>query len=233
MTPDQTDALLEVLAGAGVLNRLTDTSPDVWASALGDLDARDCMQAAGHLIRTQQWVKIADIRQAVTGIRAERIRGSNPLYGGDPDETGAESARNLRALVDAAAGGRMPQQAITAALRTDNPAATPGVRARAAIEAVGRSVPQPREGVVNVMAVGCRVCQAKPGHSCTGTTAKTRHRRRSDVHPGRLEDARRQAAGLPPLDTEDTARHEASVRAATAAQAARALADADGTGSHA
>lgn len=201
MNQNQTEDLLELLAGAGVLNRLTDSSPEVWAAALADLDPRDCMRAAGHLIRTQQWVKISDIREAIAAARAERIAAANLVYDGNPGETGAQSADSIRALVDAAASGELPSASITASLGLDQPAELLSGRARAALAATGRSIPRQREGVTNVLAVGCPRCFARPGRNCT-----TGHRRRANVHPARLDDAHRAAAGLPPVDPADMQR---------------------------
>lgn len=201
MNQNQTEDLLEVLAGAGVLNRLTDTSPEVWAGALADLDPHDCMHAAGHLIRTQQWVKISDIRDTVIATRAERIAAANLVYDGNPAETGADSVQSLRALVDAAASGELPPASITASLGLDQPAELLSGRARAALAATGRSIPRQRDGVTNVLAVGCPRCYARPGRSCM-----TGHRRRANVHPARLDDAHRAAAGLPPVDPADMQR---------------------------
>jgi hypothetical protein len=191
----ETADLVELLAAANVLNRLDPKTPEVWAAALSDLEYRDCMLAAAHLIRTTQWVKIADIRDAVRDIRAERIRAANPVYDGEPHETGDESATNIRALVDAAGSGHLANRTIREALESGEPPAIGG-SAKAMIEAVGQRIPSPRVGVVNVLGVGCPHCQARPGQLCTsGTKRKRRH---ADAHPSRLEHARRVAAGTEP-----------------------------------
>src|SRR5690606_15833682 len=69
---------------------------------------------------------------------------------------------------------------------------------RAILGEAGKALPGPREGRVNVLAVPCRVCSAQAGRACFSGTRK--RRRRADVHPTRLNDARRAAAGLPPAD---------------------------------
>jgi hypothetical protein len=190
----ETADLIELLAAANVLNRLDPKTPEVWAAALGDLEYRDCMQAAAVLIRTAQWVKIADVRDAVHDIRAERIRNANVVYDGQPEETGTQSAANIRALVDAAGDGRFADRTIGEALIT-NPPALRG-RALLALESgVGREVPSPRAGVVNVLAVACPHCGAPARKTC-----RTRGKSMPDAHPARLEDARRIAAGQTPAD---------------------------------
>ncbi|GGP55656.1 zinc finger domain-containing protein [Streptomyces abikoensis] len=219
MTTDEALNLIELLSAANVLNRMEERTPDVWAAALADLDAADCLKAAAHLVRTQQWVKICDVRDAVAELRAARIAAANLVYDGDPRESGAESLQSLRALVDAAASGRLPAQPIRAALEPAPDTAPATGRARAVLAAVGNRVPSPREGVVNVFAVACRICNARPGRPCTST--RNPRRRRADPHPARLDDARRAAAGLPPVDPaeehEEMARRLAASRAALAA----------------
>lgn len=213
MNIPETADLIELLAAANVLNRLDPKTPEVWAAALCDLEYRDCMQAAARLIRTTQWVKIADVRDTVHEIRADRIRNANLVYDGNPDETGTESARNLRALVDAAGDGHLPPRTITAALDPGHQA-EPTARGRAILDAVGQHFPAPRQGVVNVLAISCPICHARPGRTCQSR----RKKHRADVHPARLDDARRIAAGQPPVDRsqaviEERQRREAAARA--------------------
>lgn len=210
MNIPETADLIELLAAANVLNRLDPKTPEVWAAALSDLEYRDCMLAAAHLIRTAQWVKIADVREAVHDIRAERIREANLVYDGQPHETGEQSAENLRALVDAAASGRTARRTITQALEAAPPAAAVG-RRKAMLEAVGQRVPSPRAGVVNVLGIACPACWSPAGKTCSSR----RGRSRADVHPARLEDARRLAAGQPPVDrTEIEAERQQRLQAA-------------------
>jgi hypothetical protein len=214
----ETADLVELLAAANVLNRLDPKTPEVWAGALSDLEYRDCMQAAVHLVRTAQWVKIADIRDTVHAIRADRIREANLVYDGIPEETGVQSAANVRALVGAAGDGRLANRTIREALESGEPPAASG-RAKAMLEAVGRHIPSPRAGVVNVLAVACPVCFVPVGRSCQSR----RKKHRADVHPARLEDARQAAAGRPPVDRTQLATEQEQRRIA-----ARALLGEDG-----
>jgi hypothetical protein len=94
----------------------------------------------------------------------------------------------------------------------------PGGRARAVLAAIGSKIPAPRDGAVNVMAVACPHCHARPGRGCTASNGR---RRLADPHFARLEDARRAAAGQPAATREDTARELEHRRAAAAAAIAR------------
>ncbi|MGK5734300.1 hypothetical protein, partial [Streptomyces sp. URMC 124] len=181
MTTDEALDLVELLSAANVLNRMEDRTPDVWAAALADLDPADCMRAAAHLIRTQQWVKICDIRTTVADLRAERITAANALYDGNPGETGAQSIASRRAVLDAAASGRLPARPIQAALEPAPGTEPLDGRAQAVLATVGRYVPSQRDGVVNVFSVACRICHAPAGRNCTST--RDTRRRRTDPHP--------------------------------------------------
>lgn len=217
MTPDQTVDLLDLLAAANVLNRLDERTPDVWHAALGDLEYRDCMRAAAHLIRTQQWVKIADIRQAVLAERRDRLERHTEAHP-PPGDTGDATYRPaLLAERRAIASGHAEPQAVPALPPADSDGTPqPTGRARAILAAVGNSVPGPREGVVNVLAVACPICHARPGRPCA--SPRNPARRRADAHPARLEDARRVAAGQPPAGRDDEQRElERRVAAARAA----------------
>lgn len=189
MTPDQADNLLELLAAANVLGRLDDNAPDVWAAALNDLDYRDCMTAAAHLIRTERWVKIADIRDTVHRIRAERIAAANPIYDGRPDESGAESAAGIRRLIDHAAAGRLPAQPVRAALESGAGYSHDG-KTRAVLAIVGSTLPGPTTALGRVLAVECPHCHAQPKQRCTGGARRREPNR--NPHASRYE-----AAGVP------------------------------------
>lgn len=216
MTEDQTGDLLELLAAANVLNRLDERTPDVWHAALADLEYRDCMRAAAHLIRTQQWVKIADIRQAVLAERRDRLERHTEAHPPLGDTGDATYRPALLAERRAIASGHIAPQPVPA-LPAGETGHQPG-RARAILATVGSSVPGPREGVVNVLAVACSICHARPGRPCT--SPRNPARRRADAHPARLEDARRVAAGQPPAGRDDEQqeleRRVAAARAATA-----------------
>lgn len=195
MTPEQADNILELLAAANVLGRLDDKAPDVWAAALNDLDYRDCMTAAAHLIRTERWVKIADVRDTVHRIRAERIAAANPIYDGQPDESGAESAARIRHLVNLAAAGQLPTQPVAAAIESGAGYSHDG-KTRAALAIVGSTMPGPATALGRVLAVECPRCHAQPKQRCTGLARRREPNR--NPHAARFE-----AAGVPTQFTTD------------------------------
>lgn len=195
MTPAQ---IAELLGMCAAFDRRTVGRADVtaWHLVLGDLDNHDAQQAvADHYRETREWIMPADVRRGVKTIREARIIATNPLYDGNPEETGEQSGRSIRALVDDAASGRLPVRPIRAALEPgENRVITS--RERAMLAVPGQHIPSPRAGVVNVLGVPCPICLAQPGRTCRSR----RKANRADVHPARLENARRIAAGQPPVD---------------------------------
>lgn len=175
---------------------------DAWAEALEDVpldeDALSAVAAyygAAGEPTERRWLQPHHVRHYRNLARSGRIRDANLVYDGQPEESGAESAENLRALVEAAGSGQVAPRPIRAALEPGKAKAISG-RKKAMLEAVGQHVPSRRAGVVNVLGVGCPHCQARPGQLCTsGTKRKRRH---ADAHPARLDHARRVAAGTEP-----------------------------------
>lgn len=188
MTPEQTDNVLELLASANVLNKLEEIGPDVWSAALGDLEYADCMHAAANLVRTHQWVKIADVRQAVHELRAARIEASAPVYEppqGDIFETGAEFIQRRRRQLQAAADGRLPPLASRPVLDGPPHPSVVGVLAGAFQEVPGETGDaQPVDEAVatlrrrGALRVDCPECQARLGQPC-----KTAYRKKHRPHP--------------------------------------------------
>ncbi|ONK09490.1 hypothetical protein [Streptomyces sp. MP131-18] len=180
MNLDQTADLLELLSAANVLNRLDDRTPDVWHAALGDLPYRDCMAAAADLIRTQQWVKISDIRNAV---RERRAAAASDFVGpglsaevpdADPDDVPAYLAALRGQRVRAASGLEQPRP--VAAL----------------VSGVGRSIPAERRAP-GAMSVVCPRCQTPIGKGCRLPSGRPRtagpHRERAQAARQRWEAA--------------------------------------------
>ncbi|TXL91623.1 hypothetical protein [Streptomyces sp. IB2014 016-6] len=222
MNQDEAIMLLEYVSAACPAQRVGEFTPDVWGELLAPYDLTDARAAVLAVARRQPFVSPAEIITEIKERREERIALANVVYDGDPAETGIESARSVRALLRAAASGQIPPRTPSAALGTAKrlalPPGEPGPyagRAAAARAAVGQAIPRVREGVVNPRAISCRRCQALPGASCSAGG-----RRMNDVHPGRLEDARRAAAGLPPIDPAEEEREQARRIAASAARAA-------------
>ncbi|CAM5365453.1 hypothetical protein I6J39_16760 [Streptomyces californicus] len=223
MTQDEAILLLEYVAAACPAQRISEFTPDVWGELFAPYNLDEARAAVIVVAGRQPFVAPADVITEVKARREERIELAHVVYDGDPDETGAQSAASRRALITAAADGLFPARTPAAALGTaDRLALPPGEpgpytnRIAAARAAVGQATPTAREGVVNPRTIGCRVCQALPGISCDA-----RGRRMRDVHPARLEDARRQAAGLPPLDPDEARAAEDRIRAASAAALAQ------------
>ncbi|WP_052069774.1 hypothetical protein [Streptacidiphilus albus] len=223
MTPSQ---IAELLGMCSAFDRRTVGAMDVtaWHRVLGDIDATDAQQAvADHYSDTRDWIMPADIRRRVKALRAGRLAAAHPVYDGRPDETGAQSAAAIRALAADAAAGRLPARPIRAALESGS--AVPSPRLAAELAAVGQTPGGQPEIGVNVLSVPCQQCAAPAGRSCRNR----RRTARAEVHPWRLDDARRAASSLPPVSREDVEaeqarRREASRQATAATSTAAALA---------
>ncbi|KAB8162944.1 hypothetical protein FH609_004250 [Streptomyces sp. 3MP-14] len=178
MNLNQTADLLELLSAANVLNRMEAGTPDVWHAALGDLDYRDCMAAAADLIRTQQWVKIADIRKRVGERRSQAAADyvgpglSAEIPDADPDDV----AGYLAAL-------RAGRQRAASGLERPRPVA-------ALVAGVGRAVPAPRREP-GPMSIPCPRCTAPMGRGCRLPSGRPRgagpHRERAQAARQRWE----------------------------------------------
>ncbi|MFE3371222.1 hypothetical protein ACFXOK_16670 [Streptomyces sp. NPDC059173] len=223
MTPEEAILIAKYVASVCPQQRFNEHTPDVWGDILAPYTVNDARAAVIAVAARQAFVAPAEIVTEIKARREERIELAHVVYDGNPDETGAQSAASRRALITAAADGRLPARTPAAALgTTDRLALPPGEpgpytgRVAAIRAAVGQATPTAREGVVNPRAISCRVCQALPGASCDA-----RGRRMRDVHPARLDDARRQAAGLPPIDPDEARAAEDRIRAASAAALAQ------------
>ncbi|MFD3749713.1 hypothetical protein ACFWVT_05510 [Streptomyces cyaneofuscatus] len=225
MTQDEAILLLEYVVAACPAQRIGEFTPDVWGELFAPYSLDEARTAVLTVAARQPFVAPADVITEIKARREERIELAHVVYDGNPLETGAQSAASRRALIAAAADGLLPPRTPAAALGTaDRLALPPGEpgpytnRVAAARAAVGQGIPTTREGVVNPRAIPCRICQALPGTSC-----EVRGRRMRDVHPARLDDAKRRAAGLPPVDPDEARAAEDRIRAATAALAAQAV----------
>ncbi|MEU7044972.1 hypothetical protein AB0A77_28490 [Streptomyces varsoviensis] len=210
MTEDQAILIAQYVSALCPAQRFNEFTPDAWTDVLAPYDAAEARAAAVAVASRQPFIAPAELIAEIRARRADRIAAANLVYDGNPDETGAESARSVRALIRSAADGRTPPAAIGRQVRALE--AAPSGRARAARDAVGRGIPRVREGVVNVLAVPCRRCSAAPGRTCTAGDRRLRN-----PHPTRLEDARRASAGLPPIDPAEEERELERRRAASAA----------------
>ncbi|MCD7440285.1 hypothetical protein K4B79_18900 [Streptomyces lincolnensis] len=196
--------------------RFNEHTPDVWGDILAPYSLDEARAAVVTVASRQAFVAPAEIIAEIKARRAERIALANIVYDGNPLETGAESAAAIREIIRAAGDGLTGPSSIRASLGAgDRPALPPGAdhgpyegRAAAVRAAIGK-MPADRDTSKDPRGRGCRRCGAAPGASCT-----TNGQRRKDVHPVRLEDTQREAAGLPLLDLDAA---EARIKAASAA----------------
>lgn len=220
MTQDEAIMLLEYVAAACPAQRIGEFTPDVWGELFAPYSLDESRTAVLVVARQQPFIAPADVIAEIKARRAERIELANIVYDGDPLETGAESAAALREIIRAAGDGLTGPSSISKALGAgDRLALPPGAdhgpyegRAAAARAAIGK-MPSGGDRSKDPRGRACRRCGAAPGSSCT-----TNGQRRRDVHPIRLEDTQRAAAGLPLLDHDQ---EQARIKAASAAALAR------------
>ncbi|MET8765511.1 hypothetical protein [Streptomyces sp. NPDC004658] len=220
MTEEEAVQIAEYVAAACPAQKFGEYTPDVWGEILAPYDVNEARSAVIAIARRQPFISPAEIVTEIRARRAERIEQANLVYDGDPDETGAESAAALREIIRAAGDGLTGPSSIRASLGAgDRLALPPGAdhgpysgRAAAVRAAIGK-MPSDRDASSDPRSRPCRRCGAAPGASCT-----TGGRRRRDVHPIRLEDTKRTAAGLPLIDPDAA---EARIKAAAAAALAR------------
>lgn len=193
MTEQEAIDLSQYVAALCPGQRFNEFTPDAWTEVLAPYDAGDARRAVVQLARRTPFIAPAEIIREIQAMRNARIEAANLVYDGDPDETPEESVARRRALIRAAGDGQL-QPAQIGRVRALEAAPRPK-RTAAMLEAVADSNRPPREGAVNVLSIACPRCAARPGRTCT-----TNGRRRADVHPARLDAARRRAAGLPPAD---------------------------------
>ncbi|MFC7909021.1 zinc finger domain-containing protein [Streptomyces nigra] len=196
--------------------RFNEHTPDVWGDVLAPYALDEARAAVVTVASRQAFVAPAEIIAEIKARRAERIELANIVYDGDPTESGAESAARLREIIRAAGDGLTGPSSVSRSLGTaERPALPPGAdhgpyagRAAAVRAAIGQ-MPADRDTTKDPRGRACRRCGAAPGTSCI-----IGGRRSRDVHPVRLEDTKRAAAGLPLLDHDQ---EEARIKAASAA----------------
>ena len=213
MTPDELDYLLVILASANVLNKLEETSPDVWEHALSDIDGAAAIEAAQQLIRTHRWVKIADVREAARKIREDRL--AHFAYQPPAVETDPKYLDRLRGQIRAVASG-----AVSAPLERLMISGGPSEAVKDSSEGIGRKIP---EAIAELRQLGplgyeCPECHAAIGFRCRnaglGKPRRLSHSQRLIVASGKpLPTTEQQAAAQQELQR----RLEASRRAAEAA----------------
>ncbi|MEV1079915.1 hypothetical protein AB0I98_16960 [Streptomyces sp. NPDC050211] len=220
MTEEEAVQIAEYVQAACPAQKFGEYTPDVWGEILAPYAVDEARAAVIAVARRQPFVSPAEIVAEVKARRTERIELANIVVDGDPTHTGAESAAALREIIRAAGDGHTGASSISKALGAgDHLALPPGAdhgpytgRAAAARAAIGK-MPADRDPTKDPRGRACRRCGAAPGSSCT-----TNGQRRQDVHPVRLEDTKRAAAGLPLLDHDQ---EQARIKAASAAALAR------------
>ncbi|MBL1108022.1 hypothetical protein JK361_26115 [Streptomyces sp. 5-8] len=220
MTEEEAVQIAEYVQAACPAQKFGEYTPDVWGEILAPYDVDEARAAVIAIARRQPFISPAEIVTEVKARREERIELAHVVYDGNPLETGAESIAARRALLRAAGDGLTGPSSISRALgAADRLALPPGAdhgpyegRAAAVRAAIGK-MPASRDASKDPRGRACRRCGAAPGTSCT-----IGGRRSRDVHPIRLEDTKRAAAGLPLLDPDHAA---ASIKAASAAALAR------------
>ena len=216
MTPDGIDYLLVILTSANVLNKLEDTSPDVWEASLDDIDDPDAIEAARQLVRTHRWVKIADVREVARKIREDRLK--HFAYQPPPAETDPKYLDRLRGQIRAVASGAVP-----ATVERLMIAGGPHKDIADLGEGIGRQVPTTDSPAAELRKLGplgyeCPECHAIVGHRCRNA-GLGKPRRTS--HPLRL----RLAAGKPLPTPEQLAAEQRELDRRIAASKARLAAE--------
>jgi hypothetical protein len=196
MTPSETAKLLAYCAA---FDRRTVGKADVaaWHKLLGRYAYEDAETAVNeHYSAEHRWIMPADILRGIRRIRAQRIDAANPLYDGNPGETGIESGHNLRQLIRTAGDGHLGVRPVLQVIAERRPLELESgrpARLQEALAAIGTLPPKLVPGVTNPLAVGCPHCAAAPGRRCRIRGGK---RPMADPHPVRAERAAQAAAGL-------------------------------------
>lgn len=174
-----------------------------WSVALRDIPLdQDALDAVARFYSTppakpgeRLWIQPHDVKTHRKEIRAERL--ANFVFESTSDDDDPFYLARYRQRLDAVASGRVPAPA-------DAPALEGGPHPRVAdrLAGIGREVPEdddPKDAVrrAGPLGVECPVCNAPIGRRCR--TGRSGHERRTH-HPVRAENAKRAAAGLPPVD---------------------------------
>ncbi|MEU5426903.1 hypothetical protein AB0H73_15040 [Streptomyces olivoreticuli] len=219
MTEAETVMLARYVRALCPQQKFDEYTADAWHDLLAPYDLNEARTAvARHIAAGNAFVAVGEIVTEIRKARNDRLdrhTEAEPPAGDLGDDTyKAALLAERRAIAD----GRIEPRPVPALPpgRTDEQPATG--RARAILAAVGNHVPGPRAGVVNAFAVPCRICSAPAGRNCTSTGHS--RRRRTDPHPSRLEDARRAASGLPPVNEAEV--HDEVQRRLDASRAALA-----------
>ncbi|MBV9023346.1 MAG: hypothetical protein JO362_06035 [Streptomycetaceae bacterium] len=171
-----------------------------WSVALKDVPLdQDAFDAVARFYSTpparpgeRLWIQPHDVVTHRKDIRRERL--ANFVFESTSDDDDPFWLSRYRAQLDAVASGRMPGPSQAPALEGG-----PHPSIADELAGVGREVPGEVAKVRRAGPLGqhCPVCDAPAGRPCRiGTSGRERRR----AHDLRAENAKRAAAGLPPVD---------------------------------
>ncbi|RLU79253.1 hypothetical protein CTZ27_37040 [Streptomyces griseocarneus] len=195
--------------------RFDEFTADAWYDVLAPYSLNEARAAVvRHINAGHAFVAVGEIVTEIRKARNDRLdrhTEAEPPPGDTGDHTYQAALLAERHAI--ASGELEPRPVPPPRALTAGTAPAPG-RGRAILAAVG-GIPEQRDSA-NPRAHYCPRCHAQPGHSCT-----TVGRRRADVHPTRLDAARRAADGLAPADpAEEHAELERRLAASRAVLAA-------------
>lgn len=109
MNADEALVIWGMVNEAFPAQKMGELTPDMWAKALDDIDYRDACAAVISMLKQQSFLSVAELRDEVKRIRAERIRAVNTAvldpHDADPDDVlGYNAAKRQR--INAIASGR-------------------------------------------------------------------------------------------------------------------------------
>jgi hypothetical protein len=196
-----------------------------WSASLRDMPLdQDAFDAVARYYGTppakpgeRLWIQPGDVVAHRKDIRRERL--ANFVFESNSDDDDPFWLARYRAQLDAVASGHIPGPSQAPALEGGpHPSVAPELKN------VGREVPDEVASVRRAGPLGqhCPVCDAPAGRPCRiGTSGRERRR----AHDVRVENAKRAANGLPPVDLaarEAAKQDEIAKRRAASAQALKA-----------
>lgn len=211
MNPKEAVAITRYVRALCPQQKFDEFTADAWHDVLAPYTLDDCRVAAAAVAGRQPFVSPAEIIAEITKHRSDTARDIQgpgqpaAVPDADPDDHVAYLAAVRQQRTRAGDGQQLKSRPMLQL-----------------VDAVGRDVPaedlpKPR----GPMAVPCPHCGAAVRHPCQRVHSR---KRMSGFHDSRIEDARRDEAGLPPVDrsgqqAEVARRIEAARRAAEAEQA--------------
>lgn len=207
MTPEEIVVLARYVRALCPQQKFDEYTPDAWHDVLGEYRLDEARAAAARVAKGQPFVSPSEIIDAIKRQREDTARDfqgpglAAAIPDADPDDVTAYLAAIRQQRYRAASGLEL----------TPRPMAE-------LLAGVGREVPAEDEKPRGPVGVPCPHCEAKPLRACSTPNG----RRMAIFHPGRIDNARRIAAGQAPVDAEaeqlERERRIAASRAALAAE---------------